>query len=82
MVLIGGGLHCKQSSCCSACRTAALCRSHRLLGLQPILYVHPRFAVKIDASQCECIKLHHRTGAYYCTARLFNSERCCSSSCI
>ncbi len=82
MVLIGGGLHCKQSSCCSACRTAALCRSHRLLGLQPILYVHPRFAVKIDASQCECIKLHHRTGAYYCTGRLFSIERCCSSSCI
>ena len=67
MVLIGG-LHGKQSSCCSACCTAALCSSHRLLGLQPVLYVDPRFAVKIDVSQYECIKVHHRTGAYPCTA--------------
>ena len=82
MVLIDGGLHCKHSSCCSACCTAALCRNYRLLGLQPILHVQPCFALKIDASQCECIKLHHRTDAYYCTAMLCNRGRCCSSSYI
>lgn len=54
MVLIGGVLHCKQSSCCSAPCFAALCRSHRLLGLQATLYVHPGFAVRVEASLCEC----------------------------
>jgi len=67
MVVIGGGLHCQHSSCCFACCTAALCRRHRLLELQPTLHVQLCVALKIDAS------LQVSVSASSCTTELVHT---------